>query len=82
MVQHTEMSFAPSVRAMLDARFSAVAKLLVYLYYLLVSTGDYMYVLMYKTTSSKGHIQYNAHIVRMLISLGSHNERYNEGPVY
>ena len=29
-VQHTEMPFAPSDRAMLDAAFSAVAKLLVY----------------------------------------------------
>jgi len=31
---------------------------------------------------SKGQIQYYAHIVITLISLGSHNERYNSGAVY
>ena len=30
----------------------------------------------------KRSIQYNTHIVRTLILLGSHSECYNEGPVY
>ena len=32
-------------------------------------------------TTLKGQIQYNACIVRTLISLGFYNDRYNEGPV-